>query len=55
MRGLNHIRKEIPKKTRVLKDKRTKRESARLKKYIKDEVDHLYEDMSSAGTEVRSY
>ena len=55
MRGLNHIRKEIPKKTRVIKDKRSKRVSARLKKYIKDEVDHLYEDMSNEQTGIREH
>lgn len=47
MRGLNHIRKEVPKKTRVLKDKRHKREDARKKKFIKDELDALYEDLSN--------
>jgi len=55
MRGLNHIRKEIPKKTRILKDKRVKREQARVKKFIKDEVDALYEDLSNVGVISREH
>lgn len=50
MRGLNHIRKEVPKKSRVMKDKRHKREEARKKKFIKDELDALYEDLSNEVT-----
>lgn len=47
MRGLNSIRKEVPKPSRALKDKREKREKARLKKLIKEEIEGYYVEEST--------